>query len=315
MATKTLKLDRIRIDGGTQQRAKIDQATVEEYAEAYQAKASMPPVTVFWDGKEYWLGRLDATGVDQFVTMLAAGFLPAEVALKNGIPLVFFGENGEAEYGGDPSANDKPCWDFKDWERVYLKGGDVWKLVKIGKTLGALTDSDERRISEFYSLPQGAVLSGVQFHWLGHYLKWHPQANFYHAAEHTGFEPNPEGRSEGTYSKYASLDDKTDGFHYWMAYMKFGIGRATSDAAHEVREGDLTREEAVALVRKYDGEFPNRHYREVLDYLGLSEDQFARVVERYRNPRIFDGHKLRHPICNAEKKADSETGHTLSESH
>ena len=39
-------------------------------------------------------------------------------------------------------------------------------------------------------------------------------------------------------------------------YLKFGIGRATSDAGHEIRDKHLTRDEGVKLVRKYDGEFP-----------------------------------------------------------
>ena len=65
-----------------------------------------------------------------------------------------------------------------------------------------------------------------------------------------------QNETEGTYSKYASLDDKLDGFHYYLAYIKFGIGRATADAAHEVRDGHIDRDEAVALVKKFDGEFP-----------------------------------------------------------
>ena len=50
-------------------------------------------------------------------------------------------------------------------------------------------------------------------------------------------------RTEGTYSKYASLDDKLDGFHYYLMFIKFGIGRATSDSAHEVRDKKISREE------------------------------------------------------------------------
>ena len=88
---------------------------------------------------------------------------------------------------------------------------------------------------------------GTEIHFFGYYKFWDPQENFYYCQEHTGFMPNPE-RSEGTYSKYASLDDKLDGFHYFLGFIKFGIGRATPDAAHEVRDGKITREEAVAPV-------------------------------------------------------------------
>ena len=50
-----LKLERIKIDGGTQQRAEICLATVAEYAEAYLADEEMPPVAVMYDGVDHWL--------------------------------------------------------------------------------------------------------------------------------------------------------------------------------------------------------------------------------------------------------------------
>lgn len=206
---------------------------------------------------------------------------PMHVAAQNGVSLVFFGENGEAEYGGDPAANDRPCWDQQDWDRVYTKDAGVTDLLSLGFKLGAISEDEAQATSAFYNV----TITGAQFHWLGYYLPWHPQANYYHAAEHTGFEANDE-RSEGTYSKYASLDDKLDGLHYYMAYVKFGIGRCTSDAAHEVRDGDLARSEALSLVEKYDGEFPERHLSECLDYLGMDRDYLSDVIERFRGPQV-----------------------------
>lgn len=210
---------------------------------------------------------------------------PMHVAAQNNIGLVFFGENGEAEYGGDPSANDRPCWEEKDWERIYQKGGGVDKLLALGLELGCISQEEIYSASPFYrpvQLGRGMDYEyRPEFHWLGYYLPWHSQANYYHAVEHTGFEANEE-RSEGTYSKYASIDDKLDGLHYYFAYLKFGIGRCTSDAAHEVRDGDLERAEALALVEKYDGEFPERYLQECLDYMGMTRDQLERVIERFR---------------------------------
>ena len=94
-------------------------------------------------------------------------------------------------------------------------------------------------------------------------MKWHPQSNYYYAAEHGGLLPAPE-RTPGTYSKYNSLDDRMDDLHYYTTYVKFAIGRATYDAAQEVRSGDIDRNEAVALVRRFDGEYPERFMDELL---------------------------------------------------
>ena len=117
--------------------------------------------------------------------------------------------------------------------------------------------------------------------------------------ENTGFSPNTE-RSEGTYSKYASLDDRLDGFHYYLAYIKFGLGRCTSDAAHEIRDAHITREEGVALVKKFDGEFPRAHFQDFLDYTGLSEAEFEQVIDKFRSPHLWhrgtDGWELRSAV-------------------
>lgn len=55
MTTKTLKLDQIRLDGGTQIRVEINDDAVAEYAEARKDGAVLPPVVVFFDGSDYWL--------------------------------------------------------------------------------------------------------------------------------------------------------------------------------------------------------------------------------------------------------------------
>lgn len=216
------------------------------------------------------------------------------MALKFKIPLIFYGENGEVEYGGSLENMDKAYESPKDWERLYFKGSGVDKLVEQGIRMGIFKQGEiEKSMLEFYRLPDLSEIKklGVQMHWISYYKRWIPQENYYYAAKHTGFRPNPEGRSEGTYSKYASLDDKTDGFHFYMAYIKFGIGRATSDAAHEIRDGHLTREEGVSLVRRYDGEFPKKYFKDFLDYLDITEEKFWQIVNSYRQPHLWEKKK------------------------
>jgi hypothetical protein len=76
------------------------------------------------------------------------------VARQNLVDLVFFGENGEALYGGDPSAADKPCWDESDWERVYMKGGSFDRVMSLGVELGAISVDERERASPFYTMPE-----------------------------------------------------------------------------------------------------------------------------------------------------------------
>ena len=140
----------------------------------------------------------------------------------------------------------------------------------------------------------------------GYYHSWDPQENFYYCQEHTGFIPNSE-RSEGTYSKYASLDDQIDGFHYWLGFVKFGIGRATSDTAHEIRDGKIMRDEGIALIKKYDGEFPKKYFSDFLNYCSIEEQEFWEVIDTWRSDHIWFQNemgewKLKKPIWEDKNK-------------
>lgn len=229
--------------------------------------------------------------------------LAFHIAVKHKIPLIFYGENGEVEYGGLLKNADKPHESPEDWEELYFKGAGVDALVEAGRDMGIFSP-EEAAANHFamYKAPPFEKIEelGVQMHWWSYYHKWVPQENYYYAAKHTGFESNPEGRSEGTYSKYASLDDKTDGFHWYLGYIKFGLGRASRDAQMEVRSGHITREEAVALVRRFDGEFPKRYFKEFLEYLGITEEHFWEVANRYRQPHLWEQQgaewKLKHMV-------------------
>lgn len=213
------------------------------------------------------------------------------IAVKFGIPLIFYGENGEVEYGGSMKNADKPFESTDDWDELYFKGGGVDKLLQAGVEMGIFTKEEaESKAFDLYRPPKKEDVEklGAQMHWISYYRKWVPQENFYYSQKYTSFTANEEGRSEGTYSKYASLDDKQDGFHFYLAFIKFGIGRATSDAAHEIRDGHITREEGVSLVRRYDGEFPKKYFPWFLDYLGITEKHFWEVIDSWRPAHIWE---------------------------
>lgn len=228
---------------------------------------------------------------------------PFHIALKFRVPLIFWGENGEVEYGGSVRNKNKPHESIEEAEYLYYKGTGIDKIIKEGLKLGFLTKEDIKQTDfMLYKAPPLAEIKKlcIERHWFSYYHKWIPQENYYYAAEHTGFEANPEGHTESTYSKYASIDDKMDGFHFYLGFIKFGLGRATRDASMEIRCGHITREEGVALVKRYDAEFPSDYFQDFLDYLGINEKHFWEVIDRYRRPNIWkkvNGEwKLRHTV-------------------
>lgn len=205
---------------------------------------------------------------------------PLQMAVQYDVPLVMYGENGEVEYGGDMKNAFKPTRDYKsDHKKHYFSGLGPEDLVKYGVA--------ERDLVP-YMPPSNESLDalGTEIHFYGYYKKWDPQANYHYCVENTAFSPNSE-RNEGTYSNYASLDDKIDGFHYFLAYVKFGLGRCTSDTAQEIRSGYISRSEGVELVNNFDGEFPGKYFKTFLEYCDISEEYFWEVVDSWRSPHLW----------------------------
>ncbi len=207
---------------------------------------------------------------------------PMAISINYKIPLVMYGENGEVEYGGDLKNADVPTHNITDdMSKHYFSGIHPEDFEKYG--------IDKKKLNYYYPpKEEKAKEIGMENHFFSYYKKWIPQENYYYAVENCGFEPEPDGRSEGTYSKYASLDDKLAGYHNYFAWLKFGHGRTTSDAAHEVRDGHINRDEAVALVKKYDGELPKKHFKEFLNYVDMTEAEFFQVCERFRAEHLWE---------------------------
>ena len=206
------------------------------------------------------------------------------MAKRFGVQLVMYGEN-QAEYGNKVDENNIPTMNHK-----FFSVDDPRELTLGGETIRQLMEENPYDLSDFAPyIPHPAeelIKSGVEVHYLGYYLKWDPQECYYYASEHTGFKANTE-RTQGSYSKYSSIDDKIDPFHYFTTLIKFGIGRATYDAAQEIRNGKISREEGVALVRRYDQEFPTKYFQEFLEYIDTSEAEFWTSVDKFRSPHLW----------------------------
>lgn len=301
---------------------------------AYQAhvlkyKYGMNPLTVTWPpilytdyGYKNWKNWIDVGGFDNvaftrngrvmklltklsienilhpFQTfILGQKNLAPKLAAKFQIPLIFYGEN-EAEYGNPIADNmtslrDKTYFSMKNLDDIYLGGVSIKELrerheVPLADLMAFLPPTEDDLKNQ-----------NIEVHYLGYYLKWTPQEVYYYAVENTGFKARPF-RTQGTYSKYNSIDDKIDDLHYYTTYIKFGIGRATYDASQEIRNQHISREEGQALVQRFDGEFPDKYFTETMEYIGLEPERFMALCDKFRSPHLWtkvDGAwKLRHNV-------------------
>lgn len=213
--------------------------------------------------------------------MFGQKFLAPKMAELFKIPLIFYGEN-EAEYGNPIDETDTSLRKFsyfasQEDSNIYLGGVSVSDLVEqFGVHPNDLVPYLPPRLERLEE-------QEISVHYLGYYLRWHPQSAYYYAVEHGGFEASPE-RTPGTYSKYNSIDDRIDDLHYYTTGAKFGLGRASYDAAQEIRSGDIDKEEGIALVRKFDHEFPERFISELLSYMSLPPEQFPKASKMFENP-------------------------------
>ena len=230
----------------------------------------------------------------------------AKMAVRFNIPLIFYGEM-PGEYGepvshrttGYSQASEQT--ESEGYSLDYFAGKDIRELMLGGKSVESYLEEGVKMVdlSPYLPLsPDILVKKNIEFKYLGYYVDWVPQEAYYYASTHTGFEAN-NVRTEGTYSKYNSLDDKTDGFFYYTRFIKFGVGRAMMDSAQEIRNGHLDKEEGLALIRRFEGEYPSKYNSDFLEYVSLTQNEFDNLCDNYRSPHLWkikDGKWfLRHP--------------------
>ena len=205
---------------------------------------------------------------------------PLRIAARLGIELIFYGEDGEVEYGGTTETNKNPIYDPTYMKRIYLEGGYEKVLDRCGVKGENLY---------FFEFPTDEDLGGRRLditHW-SYFENWDPYRNYLVAKEHAGLR-EAEGSNAGTFTNFAQNDQALYALHTYLMYLKFGFGRANQDASIEVRRGAMDRDQAVNLVRLYDGRYPDEYLPMYLEYYGMTQQEFDAVLDRWANQRLFE---------------------------
>ena len=184
------------------------------------------------------------------------------IAVNFKISLIFYGEDGEVEYGGSTETEKNPIYDMKYMQRIYLESG----YMNVVKESG-LNDND----LYFFRFPEEAAEQLKITHW-SYFENWDPYRNYLIAKEHCGLKEKEETNS-GTFTNFAQNDQVLYALHTYLMYLKFGFGRANQDALIEIRLGAMDREQALNLVRLYDGYYPEEFIGLYLDYYQMSKSE------------------------------------------
>ncbi len=218
--------------------------------------------------------------------------VPVQAAVNYRIPLIFYAEHGESEYGGKVLSED------------HMKMRDFAEVLEhqIGDDpMNWMDDEIEEHELAPYTYPDLGQVDevGVKALYFGYFFRWSMFDNWNFIKDKINFQTAENGRTDGTFTDFDSLDDKIDNLYYYMQFIKFGFGRCVRDACRLIQNGQMTRAEGFDLVRKYDHEFPKTYHDEHLDYLGLDGATFADIVDKHRDPEIWErtGNewRLRHP--------------------
>lgn len=218
--------------------------------------------------------------------------VPVSAAVRYGIPLVFYAEHGESEYGGRVLSEESK------------KVRDVTEVIEhvIGDDSHNWIDEvvTERDLAPYlYPDPADIQRVGVTALYYAYFFKWSMFENYEYLKDKIDFRTAPGGRTDGTFTNFDSLDDKIDTLYYHMQFVKFGFGRAVRDASRMIQTGHLTRAEGLKYARAYDAEPPHTYFADQLEYLGMTEAEVRAVIDKHRNTEIwkFEGNQwqLRFP--------------------
>lgn len=210
--------------------------------------------------------------------------VPVRLAVQHKVPLLVWGENAQNEYGGPAAAQENSVLDRR-WLEEF--GGLLG--LRVADMIGL--EGIERRDLIQYTYPTDAELKavGVTGIFLGYYFPWDGFQNAI-IAQGYGFETLPT-MVEGSLANYENLDNHQTGIHDYFKYLKYGFGRATDIANNHIRRGRLSREDAVALVKRHDGKFPHtclgRPLEAILREFDMTIDEFQVVCDRFTNKRLF----------------------------
>ncbi len=206
--------------------------------------------------------------------------VPVRIATQLGINLMFYGEDGEVEYGGSDETKNTPYYDTGYMQRVYFEGGQNPVL--------ASTELPQKDLN-WFTFPEShqSKFDELQIvHW-SYFEDWDPYRNYLTAKDKCGLE-EAEATNQGTFTNFAQNDQGLYALHTYLMYLKFGFGRATQDAGIEIRRGAMSREQGINLVKMYDGHYPEEWEATYFEYYGMKAPEFYKILENHTNKDLFD---------------------------
>jgi len=211
-------------------------------------------------------------------TEMALYAIPIHVAIAYKIPLIFLGENPALTIGEKHGGLDGDASRMKEGNTI--KGGP--------RQLAALNYSGQDL--HFYEYPPDSDMEYARLRivYLGYYIQDWSGSNNARFAIARGLKTRPDPpEAIGDLWGFSSLDEDFRIVNQYLKYLKFGFGHVTDQAVEAINAGTMTRTEAIELVKQFDGCCDKRYVEKFCGYLGIPEDRFWEVAERFRNTSLW----------------------------
>ncbi len=227
---------------------------------------------------------------------------PVQTAVRYEIPLIVWGAHQGLEQVGMFSHEHEVEMTRRYRKDHDLMGHEADDLLSVFDTLR------EEDVWQ-YRYPEDEALQriGVRGIYLGNYVRWDPKAQHEQMVRSYGYQGASFARTFDTY-------DYVDCFNYMdvhdvLKFYKHGYSKVTDHACREIRHGRLSREHALALVRRTESQ-PPRYLRQFADWLGMQERALDFMMDQSRNPRYWrqQGHRdWNFNGWSARQQADAST--------
>ena len=208
--------------------------------------------------------------------MIAVHSAPPLIASLLNVNLIFYGEDGEVEYGGTNKFKYEPIYRVDHQQKVFLN--DTYENV--------IKKSGYKEKDLYWFKFPTKNTQNIDITHYSYFEDWNPYRNYIIAKEKYNLQ-DVSSNNIGTFTNFAHNDQALSALHYYLMYIKFGFGRATQDAGIEIRRGAMTRDQAKNLVELYDGVFPEEHLTQYLDYFKITEDEFFKNIDKWANKELF----------------------------
>jgi N-acetyl sugar amidotransferase len=205
---------------------------------------------------------------------------PIKIAIAHQISLIFYGEDGEVEYGGSTETADNPIYDTNYQKKVYLEGG-YEKILAASKL--------DKNSLYFFEYPDTILDKKNKIeltHW-SYFENWDPYRNYLTAKEFCGLKENKDSNLS-TFTNFSQNDQALYSLHTYLMFLKFGFGRANQDACIEIRRGAMDRDQAINLVQLYDGKYPEEFIDQYLEYYKMDLNEFNSIIDKFANKDLFE---------------------------